>query len=70
MGDVAAIGAEALIRGYRLAGLRLFPAETDDEVRLAWSHLESSVDLVILTAAAERALAEAVVNGPLVAVLP
>jgi vacuolar-type H+-ATPase subunit F/Vma7 len=70
MGDVAAIGAEPLIRGYALAGVRLFPADTEDEVRVAWSHLESSVDLVILTAAAERALGEAATTRPLVAVLP
>jgi vacuolar-type H+-ATPase subunit F/Vma7 len=70
MGGVAAIGAEPLIRGYGLAGVRLLPAETDDEVRTAWNLLESGVDLVILTAAAARALTDAVVTGPLVAVLP
>ena len=70
MGGVAAIGAEPLIRGYALAGVRLFPADTADEVRAAWSHLESSVDLVILTAAAGRALGEAATPAPLVAVLP
>ena len=70
MGDIAAIGAEPLIRGYALAGVRLFPADTDDEVRVAWHRLGAGVDLVILTAAAERALAGAVTTGPLVAVLP
>jgi vacuolar-type H+-ATPase subunit F/Vma7 len=70
MAGIAAIGAEPLIRGYGLAGVRLLPAGTDDEVRMAWSQLESGIDLVILTAAAERALAGAATTGPLVAVLP
>ena len=70
MGDIAAIGAEPLIRGYGLAGVRLFPVDTEDEVRMAWSRLEPGIDLVILTAAAERALGEAATTGPLVAVLP
>jgi vacuolar-type H+-ATPase subunit F/Vma7 len=70
MGDVAAIGAEPLIRGYGLAGVRLFPADTDDEVRNAWTRLESTADLVILTRAAERALGDMATIGPLVAVLP
>ena len=70
MGQVVAIGAEPLIRGYALAGVRLFPADTDDEIRSVWSDLPAGVELVILTAAAEQALGDAVVAGPLVAVLP
>jgi vacuolar-type H+-ATPase subunit F/Vma7 len=70
MGDVVAIGAEPLIRGYALAGVRLFPADNEDEVRVAWGHLDSGVDLVILTAVAQRALGEVATTRPLVAVLP
>jgi vacuolar-type H+-ATPase subunit F/Vma7 len=70
MGEIAAIGAEPMIRGYALAGVRLFPADTDDEVRVAWNRLEASVDLVILTAAAEQAFGAVAITGPLVAVLP
>jgi vacuolar-type H+-ATPase subunit F/Vma7 len=72
MGQVVAIGAEPIIRGYALAGVRLFPADTDDEIRSAWSDLPAGVELVILTAAAERALGDAAITPslPLVAVLP
>ena len=80
MGEVVAIGAEPLIRGYTLAGVRLVPADTEDEVRAAFTALDDGVDLVILTAAAKLALGEAAINGrsassraedhPLVAVLP
>jgi vacuolar-type H+-ATPase subunit F/Vma7 len=80
MGEVVAIGAEPLIRGYALAGVRLVPADTEDEVRAAFTRLDDGVDLVILTAAAECALGEAAIHGrsassraedhPLVAVLP
>jgi len=80
MGEVVAIGAEPLIRGYGLAGVRLCPAATEDEARAAWTRLDDGVDLVILTAAAKLALGEAAINGrsassraedhQLVAVLP
>jgi vacuolar-type H+-ATPase subunit F/Vma7 len=71
VGDVAAIGAEPLIRGYALAGVRLYPAATDDDARTAWRSLPPGVDLVILTAAAGQALGDAARSGqPLVAVLP
>jgi hypothetical protein len=71
MSEVAAIGAEPLIRGYALAGVRLYPAQGRDEVLAAWRDLPAGVDLVILTAAAGQDLDEAAATGErLVAVLP
>ncbi len=72
MGRIAAIGAEAAIRGFQLAGVLLLPAERDEGVRAAWQRLPDDVELVILTAAARRALAPSVgdADRPLLAVIP
>ncbi len=55
-GMIAALGADALVRGFALAGVRVVAAEDDDAVRSAWRRLPADVSLVILTAAAARAL--------------
>lgn len=73
MGQLAAIGAEPLIRGFALAGVRLLAAADSDEVRAAWRDLPAGVDVVILTAAAAQLLGDATgpaAGRPLVAVLP
>jgi vacuolar-type H+-ATPase subunit F/Vma7 len=49
MGTVAAIGQEALIRGFALAGVRLFPVGDATEAKAAWRRLPDDVDVVILT---------------------
>jgi len=69
---VAALGEQALLEGYRLAGARVYAAETDDEVRRAWAAMPEHTGIVILTQRAAAALGAAVSNplSPLTAVLP
>lgn len=69
-GTVAAIGEEALVRGWGLAGVRVLPAEEPGAVRAAWKDLPADVTLVILTPAAAAALPDPGRDGPLVAVMP
>ncbi|MGY2061753.1 hypothetical protein ACW9HQ_43340 [Nocardia gipuzkoensis] len=71
MGTVVAIGALEQIRGYGLAGVRVVAAPDAEAVRCAWSELEPTVSLVILTADAACALSGDPPSGlPLVAVMP
>jgi vacuolar-type H+-ATPase subunit F/Vma7 len=49
MGSVAAIGEDALIRGFALAGVLVLPAAEPAEVAAAWAQLPADVDVVILT---------------------
>ncbi len=69
---IAALGEQALLEGYRLAGARVYAAETDDEVRRAWAALPKNTGMVLLTPRAASALGAAVSNplSPLTAVLP
>lgn len=69
MGSVVAIGAGNEIAGFALAGVEIRPAADDDAARLVWEALPPAVSLVILTAAAARALAKAP-PGPLRVVMP
>lgn len=55
MATVAAIGSDALVRGYQLAGVTVLVAETPQEVRAAWRRVPPEVAVVILTAAAAAA---------------
>jgi vacuolar-type H+-ATPase subunit F/Vma7 len=72
MGTVAAIGDEALVGGFALAGVRVFAAQDPDEVVRVWRDLPDTVELVILSRAAAAALGDAARTTvpPLVAVLP
>ncbi|MDH6235352.1 V-type ATP synthase subunit F [Cryobacterium sp. CG_9.6] len=69
---VAALGERVLIDGFALAGVRLYSAETDDEVRRVWATLLGQTGLVIVTPHAARALGAAITDphAPLTAVLP
>jgi vacuolar-type H+-ATPase subunit F/Vma7 len=72
MGTVAAIGDEALVGGFALAGVQVIAASDPDEVIRAWGDLPDTVELVILSRAAAAALDDAArtTAPPLVAVLP
>lgn len=77
MARIAAIGAEVLVRGYGLAGALVLPADSDDEVRIAWRSLPGDVAVVLLTRSAADALSVPRADGgstaadqPLVAVIP
>jgi vacuolar-type H+-ATPase subunit F/Vma7 len=69
---VAALGEQALLEGYRLAGASIYAAETDDEVRGAWAVLPDKAAVVILTAGAAAALGSALADPhcPMTVVLP
>ncbi|MEU7872110.1 hypothetical protein [Dactylosporangium sp. NPDC049140] len=68
---VAAIGAEAAIRGYAVAGVTVLPAGDPIAVRAAWQSLDPDVAVVVLTAQAARVLGDAVADpARMVAVLP
>lgn len=70
MAGIAVIGAGTLVAGYGLAGAVLLAAEDDDAVRAAWDRLPEDVAVVVLTAAAARALGDTPsTSGPLLAVV-
>jgi vacuolar-type H+-ATPase subunit F/Vma7 len=72
MGRIVAIGEEARIIGFGLAGVVVCPAADAAAVRAAWRELQADDALVLLTAAAAEALGEEVVltSPPLTAVMP
>ena len=70
-GPVVVLGEAALVDGYVLAGAVVVHAETRDEVRQKYQAISSDVGLVILTAAAGRALEGQLERAPyLVSVMP
>ena len=54
---IAALGAPGILAGYELAGARLVPAKSDEDVLQAWEQLPEDTAVVILTADAAAALA-------------
>ena len=71
-GRIAAIGEPVALQGFALAGVAVLPAVTPEQARARWAALPRDVALVLLTPAADAALAELAypVVGPLVATLP
>jgi vacuolar-type H+-ATPase subunit F/Vma7 len=69
---IAVIGAGTLVAGYGLVGAVVLAAEDDDAVRAAWDRLPEDVAVVVLTAAAARALGAmpATTGTPLAVVTP
>ena len=72
MGRIVAIGEEARIMGFDLAGVVICPAADAGAVRAAWRDLRTDDALVILTAAAAEVLGDEVLRTrlPLTAVMP
>lgn len=72
MSEVAVIGAQPHVAGFALAGARVVPAETAEQVRAAWAALPSTVGFVVLTRTAAEVLAADVrqPNAPLTVVMP
>jgi len=54
---VVAIGERELVDGYGLAGVQVLPAGDATSVRRAYAEVEDDAGLLILTPAAEAALA-------------
>jgi vacuolar-type H+-ATPase subunit F/Vma7 len=69
---VVVLGAAALVEGYRLAGVQVRAAETDDDVRQAWSDLPEGTSVVILTSRAASAVGARLADpaSPLTVVMP
>jgi len=72
LGGIVALGEPATVRGFALAGVRVLPAVTAEEVGRAWAALPAGTAVVLLTGAASEALgaAAAAPHGPLIAVIP
>lgn len=72
MSGIAVIGAGTLVAGYRLSGAVVLAAEDDNAVRAAWDRLPEDVAVVVLTAAAARALGDtpSATGPPLAVVMP
>ena len=73
MGRMAAIGEEARVQGFALAGALPVAAGTAEEVRRAWRELPDDVVLVVLTPPAAAALAAEIADPDstrLTAVMP
>lgn len=59
MSRVFVLGEEVRVAGFGLAGAAVVVAEGADAVRRAWQELPGDAEVVILTPAANRALADA-----------
>lgn len=69
---IAALGEQALLEGFRLAGVELRVAETDRAVRDGWEILTEKAGMVILTRRAASILGTALddPHSPMTVVLP
>ena len=72
MPQVAGLGELSRLEGYRLAGVGVLAAETDDYVRTAWQSLTKDTLVVLLTPRAAAALGNALAEPgvPMTVVLP
>lgn len=69
---VVAIGPESMMVGWSLAGVALCPAQTPDEVRVAWQTLPASVGVVVLAREAADVLGASLraPDAPITVVVP
>jgi len=72
MPNVAGLGELSRLEVYRLAGVGVLAAETDDEVRTAWQLLAEDTAVVLLTPRAAAALGSALTEpgAPMTVVVP
>lgn len=72
MSQVAGVGELSRLEVYRLAGVGVLAAETDDDVRTAWQSLTEETLVVLLTPRAAAALGNALAEpgAPMTVVLP
>jgi vacuolar-type H+-ATPase subunit F/Vma7 len=69
---VAAIGTQAEVGGFALAGVRIYGADDDAQARAAWRSLPGTVAVVLLTEVAAGALEQERMrtDAPLTVVMP
>ena len=71
-GALAAIGEQALLAGFHLAGVCVHACESEPEILRAWAALPKDTAVVILTPHSAQALGEELSDphSPLTVVLP
>lgn len=62
--NVVALGADAELAGFVLAGVRVLPTATDEETLGAWTAMDDDVGLVILTRRAAESLRDVLDERP------
>ncbi|XTR52299.1 V-type ATP synthase subunit F [Pseudarthrobacter sp. So.54] len=69
---IAAIGEQALLDGFRLAGCQRLRYSTDEEILHAWTALPRDTAIVILTPRSAQALEPVLADprSPMTVVLP
>jgi vacuolar-type H+-ATPase subunit F/Vma7 len=69
---IAAIGEQALLDGFRLAGVSVFAGSTSEEILNAWTALPLNTAVVILTPRSAQALEPVLADphSPMTVVLP
>ncbi|MBT1002542.1 hypothetical protein KIH31_07985 [Paenarthrobacter sp. DKR-5] len=69
---IAAIGEQAVLDGFRLAGVGVFAGSTTEDFLRAWTALPAGTTVVILTPASAHALESVAADprSPLTVVLP
>ncbi len=72
MPHVAGLGELSRLEVYRLAGVAVLAAETDDDVWTAWQSLAAGTAIVLLTPKAAAALGSTLTEpgAPMTVVLP
>ncbi|MCI0141696.1 V-type ATP synthase subunit F [Arthrobacter bambusae] len=70
--SIAAIGEQALLNGFRLAGVSVLACSNDAEILRAWRALPTNTAIVILTPASAHALGPLLAHprSPMTVVLP
>lgn len=58
MARVAVLGERVVVGGYSLAGALVLAADTEDQVRRAWSTLPEDVGVVVLSPRAAQVLGD------------
>lgn len=69
---IAAIGEQALLDGFRLAGVSVFAGSTDEEILNAWTALPQDTAIVLLTPRSAQVLEQVLADprSPMTVVLP
>jgi vacuolar-type H+-ATPase subunit F/Vma7 len=62
--NVVALGADAELAGFVLAGVRVLSTATDEETLGAWTAMDDDVGLVILTRRAAESLRDVLDERP------
>jgi vacuolar-type H+-ATPase subunit F/Vma7 len=70
MRRIAALGEQARVQGFGLAGALVLAAEDPESVRAAWAGLDADIVVVVLTPAAAEVLGDTTAVDRLTVVMP